>query len=140
MAITLLQPLDTVLTEIRRVMVGGGICVFMLPGSRPLRIADLLRYLRLMIAVRQTHLTYPNDRPLIRFDGLLRRTGFELVADERIRFEYAFEDEDATLRFVKSLYLPAVPEVRVRDASRAAASWAGQRMGIPLRRMIVQAV
>jgi len=139
MAIMLLQPLDAVLAEIRRVVVNGGISVFMLPGSRPLRVVDLLRYLRLMIAVGRTHLAYPNDRPLIRSDGLLRRAGFEVVADERLRFEYAFEDEGSTRRFVDSLYLPAVPERRVADASRAAAGWVGRRIGIPLRRMIVRA-
>jgi len=139
MAIMLLQPLDAVLTEIRRVLVTGGIGVFMLPGSRPLRVADLLHYLQLMIAVRRTHLAYPNDRLLIRSEGVFHRAGFELVADERLRFEYTFGDEEATRRFVNSLYLPAVPDARVADASRRAAGWVGERMGIPLRRMMVRA-
>ena len=137
MAIMLLEPLDSVLAEIRRVVRPGGTAVFMLPGSRPLTPADLLHYGQLMTAVRQSHLAYPNDRRIARLGRLLQKAGFDLVADERLRFVYPIEDEASARLFVDSLYLPAVSERRLAKASTAASRWMGQEIGIPLRRVVV---
>ena len=140
MAIMLLQPFNDVLAEIHRVLVYGGTAVFMLPGSRPLRAADLLRYVQLMVVVRRTHLSYPNDRIMAQPNKHLTRAGYELVADERLRFAYAFTDKSSTALFVDSLYLPSVSQARMAKASRLAARWEGSEIGIPLRRIVIRAV
>ncbi len=139
MAIMLLQPLDDVLSEIRRVLPRGGTAVFILPGSWPLGPRDLLRYGRLMAAIRRSHLAYPNDRRLVRLIHLGRRAGFELVADERRRFAYPIHDKASAQQFVDSLYLPSFPKSHVAEASKVAARWVGGEIGIPLRRVILQA-
>jgi SAM-dependent methyltransferase len=139
MALMLLQPIEQVLREVRRMLAHGGAAVFMVPGSRPLTLQDLYRYGRLIVAVRQTHLRYPNDRLLRRLTTLLDTSDLELVSDERVRFAYMLGDIGATARFVDSLYLPGVSQIRAARAARASERWVGSELGVPLRRIIVRA-
>lgn len=136
MALMLLQPVEQLLLEVRRMLAHGGTAVFMVPGSRPLKLQDLYRYGRLMVAVRQTHLRYPNDRSLRRLGALLDASDLELVSDERVRFAYMLGDIESAVRFVDSLYLPGISQAR---AARASERWVGSELGVPLRRIIVRA-
>ncbi|MGH9304276.1 MAG: class I SAM-dependent methyltransferase [Acidimicrobiales bacterium] len=139
MAIMLLQPLESVLAEIHRVLRPKGTGVLTLPGSWPLHMSELLRYGRLMVALRRTHLSYPNDRRIVHLARLLRLAGFEVAGDARRRFAYPLADKASARRFVGSLYLPAIPNGREARASRVAERWVGSEIGIPLRRVIVRA-
>lgn len=139
MAIMILRPLDTVLGEIRRVLRSDGTAVALFPGGRPLTVQDLSRYGQLMIALRRTHLAYPNDRALTQLTHRVRRAGMSVVDDRRRRFELPFPDAAQGERFVRSLYLPGVPARRVEVAARLAAGWAGSSIGLPLRRVVLRA-
>lgn len=139
MALMLLQPVDQVLLEIRRVLVPGGLAEFMVPGSRPLTAKDLYRYGRLMVAARKTHLAYPNDRQLRRLDALLISSDLHLVSDERVRFAYLLSDIEASTRFIDSLYLPGTSQLLADHAAQVSERWVGSELGVPLRRIVVRA-
>jgi SAM-dependent methyltransferase len=117
MALMILQPVEQVLLEVRRMLDHGGTAVFMVPGSRPLTLHDLYRYGRLMVAVRQTHLAYPNDRLLRRLDTLLDTSDLVRISDERIRFTCRLEDIEASSAICR-LALPAGRRQRPGSPSR----------------------
>jgi SAM-dependent methyltransferase len=139
MALMLLDPLETSLAELRRVLRPDATGVITIPGTWPLNPSDLWRYGRLMTSLRLTHLRYPNDRALLRLHRVLDRQGFNVISDQRRRFAYTISDDEAARRFVRSLYLPGVPEARIRHAERITAHRQGHRIGIPLRRVVVKA-
>lgn len=139
MALMLVQPIDAALKEMHRVIRPGGLAAMTIPGTWPLTAADLWRYSRLMAVLRLTHLAYPNDRPLRRAGHLLRRHGFDVADDRRRRFIYTPSSAEAARMFVRSLYLPGVPDSRVARAESMAARWAGHPVGIPLRRLVLRA-
>jgi SAM-dependent methyltransferase len=134
MALMVLQPLDAVIAEIRRVLPAGGTAVFLLPGRFPLTTRDLARYARLMVALRRWRLCYPNDRGLFRLGDKLRAAGFSVTDDRRRRFALPLVTGDAGT-FVRSLYLPGTTDARMIAAAKTAGGWAGSDIGIPLRRV-----
>lgn len=138
MAIMIVQPLDTVLGELHRVLTPGAVAVLLLPGTLPLTLRDLARYGRLMVALHRSRLGYPNDRDLARLAARMSRAGLTVIDDRRRRFALPLTDRDTGRVFVRSLYLPGVPEARVRVASELAASWQGSEIGIPLRRVTLR--
>jgi SAM-dependent methyltransferase len=140
MALMILQPLESALAELTRVLMPGGVVVLLLPGRRPLGPRDLRRYARIMVAVRRSHLTYPNGRALRRLADRVGAHGLEIVVDGRRRFAFPLTDLPATRRFVDSLYLPGVPPDRIRAAKTLAAPWEGSDIGIPLRRVVLRRV
>lgn len=139
MALMLLQPLDPSLAELRRVLRPGATGVISIPGTWPLTAADLWRYGRIMASLRITHLRYPNDHALLHLRRVMVSHGFGILSDQRRRFAFPVDDDSSGRRFVRSLYLPGVAAARVRSAETAAAHWAGHRIGIPLRRIVVRA-
>jgi SAM-dependent methyltransferase len=138
MAIMILPTLDTVLGEISRVLAPGGTAVLLLPGSWPLTARDLGRYQRLMLALRRTHLGYPNDRALTRLRTRAGAAGLRIVDDRRRRFVMPVRDAADGHLFVRSLYLPDVSDERVAAAAEVAARWAGSDIGVPLRRITLR--
>lgn len=135
MALMIIQPLDAVLAEIRRILTPDGTAVALVPGGWPLTARDLYRYAQLMVVLRRTRLAYPNDWPLGRLRAHSAHAGLDIVDDRRRRFALPLPDRGATDRFTSSLYLPGVPVTRqVRAASRAA-RWVPGEIGLPLRRI-----
>ncbi len=138
MAIMVLQPLDAVLGELRRVLHTSGVAALLLPGTLPVTPHDVARYGRLMLAVRRARLTYPNDRLVGRLPDRLGAAGLTVIDDRRRRFALPIADAAMGRLFVRSLYLPDVPPARVEVAAQVAAGWAGSDIGIPLRRLVIR--
>lgn len=138
MALMIVQPLDAVLAEIRRVLTPDGTAVALLPGGWPLTARDLYRYAQLMITLRRPRLTYPNDHHLTRLRTHSRQAGLEIVDDRRRRFALPLPDNEAAERFVASLYLPGVHPARNTRATWRAAQWVPGAIGIPLRRITLR--
>lgn len=140
MAIMVLQPLASVLFEIRRVLKDDGQAVFMLPGSLPLNVRDVFRYGHLMIKARRSNLVYPNDHQLRFIFNLFRQSGFEIVNDRRVRFAFPIPDDSSAQLFADSLYLPWISREHFMKLSEVSKAWVGTDIGIPLRKMILRAV
>lgn len=140
MAIMMLQPLASVLCEIRRVLRDGGQVAFMLPGSLPLKVRDVFRYGHLMIKARKFKLAYPNDHQLRLIANLVRQSGFEIVNDCRVRFAFPMPDSNFAQLFADSLYFPRISKEHFAQLSQVCNSWVGTEIGIPLRRIILRAV
>lgn len=135
MALMLIDPLEEAIAEMGRVLVTGGTVVVLIPGHWPLLARDVVRYVRLLRHLGRWRLQYANDARLRRLASLFERGGLRIIHDERQRFCLPLDAERATSRFVQSLYLPRVPEARVRHAEAFAARWVGSDIGIPLRRI-----
>ena len=136
MAIMLLQPFESAVAELARVLAPGGVGVLLLPGRRPLTVSDLARYARLMVLLRRTHLAYPNDRDTARLPAALARAGLEVTGDHRRRFVVRFDSQQSVARFVKSLYLPGVSAARLACAIATLQGWNDGELGVPLRRIV----
>jgi hypothetical protein len=111
------------------------VVVVMIPCTFPVTAGDLVRYGRLMLALRRSHLAYPNDRALARLATVTGAAGLRVVDDRRRRFALPMSHPDTGRLFVRSLYLPGATEQRVSAASAVAARWVGHDIGIPLRRV-----
>lgn len=135
----MLVPLAETLAEVRRVLRPGGLLVATVPADGPLGPSDALRYARLLLALRQRRLRYPNDDALADPAGVLARAGLRLLADERRRFTCRIEDGQAATTFFDSLYLPDAPPDRRAAGRRVVQGWAPGSIGVPLRRLVAAA-
>lgn len=138
MALMLIQPIDEALEEMGRVLCEGATFVVLLPGRRPLRPRDLWRYARLVTRLGERRLHYPNDRALRPLRRLVATHGFRILDDQRRRFTFQLTSSSDTAKFVRSLYLPDVPESSIQRGERLAQRWIGSEIGIPLRRVTLR--
>lgn len=138
MALMLFDPVDGALAEIRRVLRGEGLAIFLVPGSMPLTVRDRFCYLRLLAALHQVQPAYPTHIHRGRLQGRLARAGLATLEDDHRRFAFALHDENAARQFVQSLYVPGRAPDRVEGAVRVASRWVGSEIGIPLRRVVCQ--
>jgi len=136
MALMRFDPVDAMLAEIHRVLRYDGTLVLLLPGSLPLSTRDRVRYARLLASLREVRPAYPNSVHLGRLHARLERVGLAVVSDEHRCFRYPIRDEHHAERFEKSLYVPALSPECIEGAVRAARSWVGSTIGIPLRRVV----
>lgn len=137
MALMLIQPLDAALAEIARMLRPGGRLVALLPGHKGLTAADLVRYGRLVLALR-SRLRYPNDRDLADPGVALAAAGLSPVLEEHRRFECHVADADTAARYVASLYLPDAEPERVDQAMAVARGWVGHSIGVPLQLLVAE--
>ncbi|MHB1854990.1 MAG: class I SAM-dependent methyltransferase, partial [Acidimicrobiales bacterium] len=112
MALMLTCPIEAVLGEICRVLRPGGTTALLLPAAGPLEPGDWVAYGRLLLALRCSRLTYPNDGPLRNLAQLVAGTGLEPASDQRLRFAYPLVDGPGGAGLVDGLYLPGVPQAR----------------------------
>lgn len=137
MALMLIQPLERALAEVHRVLTRGGLFVFTMPGRRPLRLRDVVRYARLVSRLGRRNLSYPNMRALSHVPALFTENGFDVVEDVRTRFDFPLTSLERSALFVRSLYLPGVTDSTIERGERLAARWTGSTIAIPLRRITV---
>jgi len=136
----MLLPLPEALGEIRRVLRPGGLLVATIPAGSPLTLADRGHYARLLIALGQARLRYPNDSALVQPAALFSRAGLALLADERRRFVLPIGDPATGELLLDSLYLPGAERGRVAAGRRVVRRWTGVELGIPLRRLTARRV
>lgn len=134
----MLLPLPDALVEIRRVLHPGGLLVATIPAASLLTLADRRHYTRLLLALRQPGLGYPNDSALDRPADLFSRAGLVLMSDERRRFVLPIGDPATGELLLDSLYLPGMSAHRAAAGRRVVRRWTGVELGIPLRRLIAR--
>lgn len=136
MALQVLDPLSDVLTGVAAVLRPGGLLVATVPSSGALSVADQVRWLAVVGALRY-RLRYPNDALLARLPDLLAAAGLDLVSDEQDRYALPLRHRADAERLIASLYLPGVPPAR-----RGAAATVLQRttgvIGLSLRRIVAR--
>ncbi len=117
MAIMLLRPVERALSEVARVLRPGGVFATIRPVGTPVRRADLILVVPLLLGLR--HLPeMPQRFGGHRFRRLLADAGLTVVDDRALRFAHPLESpEDARLA-VEALYLPHVSPERRHDAAR----------------------
>lgn len=137
LSLMLVQPLDRALAELARVLRPGGELRLLLPAQRPLSLADVVRYLRLFLALRATT-SFPPSEMRTSTPDVLARAGLVVERDEARRFERALTTAEDADRFVASWYLPEVSPERVAAAQARARSMTPADIGIPLRRVVAR--
>lgn len=139
MALMLLEPLPRALAEIGRVLAGGGRLVAIVPARGPLTARDAPVAAGLVAAAGR--LSYPNDAALAAPTPLLAAAGLRLVEDRARRFGYQLTTTAAADALLDSLYLPGVPDRRVRMARAYLRSLARVRatVPVPIRRLVAEA-
>jgi len=138
MALMLLQPLDTALKEIRRVLRLDGLFVATRPVTRPLTGRDRRRYVQLLLALRTIRLQSPNHKALKKPGFLLAASGFNIEDLSSVRFEYSMSTDENAALMVDSLYVPTASLARRHAASRLAQRWVPDSVGIPIQRMVAR--
>ena len=133
-----LSPLEPALAEVRRVLRPGGILAATVPTSRPMPLRDAARWGRLLVALRSTGLSSPNDQARTSAHGHLSASGLELLSDEVRGFRVDVVAPDAADRLLDGLYLPDVPSSRLSAGRRVVRSWVGRRVTVPVRRLVAR--
>lgn len=128
-----LVPWEQTLTEVARVLRSGGLFVATVPVNQPLSAADWLRYGRLSVALRHK-VAYPNDEALAAFAGTQELLA---VSDESRAFFVNIGSQDEADLLLDSLYVPGVSAVRIAAGRKVVAKWVGQRVAVPIRRIVL---
>lgn len=129
----MLVPLEPTLAEVRRVLRPGGRLVALLPATGPMPPLDLLRFARLLVALRHRRLAYPNDAELA--DGV---PGYSTLTDARVGFRCEIDSEATADLLLRSLYLPGVTDERMAHGAAVASRWVGSTMTTPLRLLVAE--
>lgn len=138
MALQVIQPVATAVTEVARALRPGGRAVLLLPTTGPLAWRDALLYLRLQAALRR-RIQFPNDRALARnaLSATAASRGLTVTSDERRTFSLPITSEPEIVELLHSLYLPGSSPRRLRRAARLLPAHVGSELAVPLRRVVL---
>lgn len=138
MCLPVLTPLHQVLAETRRVLRPGGVLAALVPSNRGLSPSGLAGWARVMATLRVTRQPWPNPQARDGLAALLRRSGFDVVADEPRVFKLTLNTGQDAHLLVDALYLPVLNPQRARAAKQSLVRWAvsGRRLQLPLRRVV----
>jgi ubiquinone/menaquinone biosynthesis C-methylase UbiE len=134
MALQVLTPLPTVLSEMARVLRPGGRLVALIPVSAPLTVTDRLRYGQVLLRLRRWRLGYANPG----VPRTLRRSGWTIESQQARRFAYPIQTPADGRRLVQSLYLPGSSTARQQTTAEQVSRWLGAELGIPLLRLVAR--
>lgn len=137
MAMMLVHPIDVALGEIGRVLRHAGELRLLLPTRSPLTTLDRVNYLRLFWAARSTTKFPPTTMRAAAKDRL-GSSGFTVLSDDHLRFDYRVTDAADADRFINSWYLPSTTDDRRAIARKRAGAMAPFDIGIPLRRIVAR--
>lgn len=136
MALMIVEPLDAVLAEIRRVLRPGGVLASTIPVEEgaATRAAALLG--RVLIGGGPLPRS-PNTAALANAEALFTRHRLRLTGDERLRFAYPVRDRADARLLLDSLYLPGLRGIRRRllYVGADAVALVRPRVPIPIRRL-----
>jgi len=141
LSLQVLTPLDTVLSEMRRVLRPGGMLMALVPARPGLGPGGLLRWNRVLRALGVRRLEWPNPQATDGLARTLQQHGFRIHSNQRREFTLTIDNAEDLELLLEGLYLPDVPVSQVRSAKDALSSWVhpgGLRLPLPLRRVSAQ--
>ncbi|MEV2278102.1 class I SAM-dependent methyltransferase [Nocardiopsis sp. NPDC049922] len=141
MSLQVLRPLDTVLSEIERILEPGGLLVSLTPARLGPSPRGLVAWGRVLAALRTRHLPWPEPRACDGTAALLRSRGWTVLSRERRVFDLRMDRPEHTSLLVDGLYLPRVGGRRILTAKRSLTRWAapGRTLPLPLTRVVARA-
>lgn len=140
MSMQVIEPLDAMLDEVRRLLVPGGVAALMVPTGGPVGWRDAITYAQLMVALRRT-IGYPNHPALSerRLAEAAQAHGLRVTHDERRAFALPIRSGADGAELVESLYLPGIDPKRLVAAKAVLGPRIGRSLEIPLRRIALVA-
>ncbi|WP_306371426.1 class I SAM-dependent methyltransferase [Nocardiopsis sp. CC223A] len=141
MSLQVLTPLDTVMDEVERVLRPDGVLAALVPARLGASPAGLLAWARVLLALRETGLTWPNPHACDGAGRLLAARGWAVVSSARRVLWLPMAGPEHTSLLLRGLYLPGTAPERLRYAQRSLAAWArpGRALPLPLRRVVATA-
>jgi SAM-dependent methyltransferase len=115
MGLVVVTPLDTVLSEIARVLRPGGVLAAIAPALRPLGPHDIRVLTRINTRLR-TKPQFPGPVEIAGFKKTLALHGLRRVEDQRERYRFIIHDRADAQLMMSALYLPNTRWSRVESA------------------------
>ena len=137
--LVVVQPLDSVLAEVVRILRPGGVLAAIAPALRPLAAADVRVLTRINTRLR-TRPQFPGPVELAGFGRTLQGNGLHQVEDARERYCFVVHDRADAELMMSALYLPQTRWSRVEAAIEFLEDRAAKRgpveVAIPMRRVV----
>lgn len=137
--LVVVQPLDDVVSEIRRVLKPGGVMVAIAPALRPLAPKDI-RVLSRVTGYLRAKPQFPGNVELAGFTKTIEAHGMRKVEDARERYRYPVRSRADAEILMNGLYLPNTRRSRIEAAleylDRRIARKGQVDIAIPIRRVV----
>lgn len=137
--LVVVQPLDDVVAEIRRVLKPGGVMAAIAPALRPLAPKDV-RILSRVTGYLRTKPQFPGNVELAGFTKTITEHGMRKVEDARERYRYPVRSRADAEILMNGLYLPNTRRSRIEAAmeylDRRIARKGQVDIAIPMRRVV----